>query len=313
MAVKRRIKYNIDKLRECYIQPEGLFELLKQYPKNTYVDYDGFRLYIIDDGRGENEKEPIKIKANVYVDNNLLGDFVFHSSLHYDGRCFFSFSNYSLYDQTNYMNGEKFNHQIEIEHIARTLGLKLNNFTVIEIALDVNCNIIAKVQKMIKDYQNYDMIVNGKRIVDENRKIEGFGEYFGRSRAKRDKYPTLYFSQAKNDGLELKIYDKSREIMEESPQKKYIQLWNGFGSQKVYRLELTIKNEQFKKWLDYVRQPDNDILTEWSEFERSEALLLLSAYKSPLWQFGVNRLVYFRHRVTRKVITLFDIANGMID
>ena len=72
MAVKRRIRYNIDKLRECYIQPEGLFEQLKQYPKNTYVDYEGFRLYIIDDGRGENENEPIKIKANVFVDNKLF-------------------------------------------------------------------------------------------------------------------------------------------------------------------------------------------------------------------------------------------------
>lgn len=308
MAVKRRVKYNIDKLRECYIQPEGLFEQLMQYSKNNYIDYENFRLHIIDDGRGDNsDKQPMKIKANVLLaDGTFLGDFVFHSSMHYDGRCFFSFANSALYSQTNIMHGQKFNHQVDIDYIATILGLKLNNHTEIEVAADVNYNIIAKVQKLVKDYHNYDMIVNGKRIIDENRKIEGFGEYYGRSRAKRDKYPTLYFSQAKSDGLVLKVYDKSREIKEGNPQKEYVEAWNEFGNQKIYRLELKIKNEQFKKWLDYAC----GLLTEWGDFERSQGLLALEAYKSPLWQFGVNRLVYFRHRATHKVITLFDIING---
>ena len=312
MAVKKRINFNVDKLRECYKQPEGLFNELSQYTTDKYIDYGDFKLHIIDDGRGENsDKDPIKIKANVILsDGTFLGDFVFHNSAQYDGRCFFTFANSSLYEQTSFIQGEKYNHQAEIMYISSVLNLELNNFTEIEVAADVNFNVIPKVQKLVKDYQNYDMIVNGKRVTDENRKLEGYGEYFSRSRVKRDKYPTLYFSQVKNDGLELKIYNKTKEIEEENPQKEYIETWNDFGNQKVYRLELTIKNEQFKKWLDYVRSADSGLLHEWGDFERSESLLQLQAYKCPLWQFGADRLVYWRNRATNEVVSLLDVAVG---
>ena len=172
------------------------------------------------------------------------------------------------------------------------------------------------------------MVVNGLKIQNESRKIEGFGEYFGRSRAKRDKYPTLYFKQAKFDGLQLKIYDKSKEILEENPQKKYVETWNDFGKQKVYRLELTIRNEQFKKWLAYLNAADCPLPSDWQQFisdggehtapsepnedylRRSEGFLQLQAYKCPLWHFGANRLVYWRHRATNQVVSLIDVALG---
>lgn len=312
MAVKRRINFNVDKLKQCYKQPEGLFEELAKYPNNKYLDYDGFKLHVVDNGRGENnDKPPIRIKTNVLLDDGtLIGDFVFHASAQFDGKCFFTFANTALYEQTSLVEDTKYNHQSTIDYIATSIGLELNNFTEIEVAADVNFNVIAKVQKLVKDYENFDMIVNGKRVTDQNRKIEGYGEYFSRSRAKRDKYPTLYFSQAKNDGLELKIYDKSKEIIEENPQKQYIIDWNDFGEQKIYRLELTIRNEQFKKWLDYVRTGDAGVLREWGDFERSEGLLMLQAYKCPLWQFGADRLVYWRHRGTNEVVSLLDIALG---
>lgn len=312
MAVKKKCLFNIDKKKQCYQQPSELFTYLSQFATDKYIDFEGFKLHIIDDGRSEiSEKEPIKIKANVLLkDGTLLGDFVFHNSALYDGRCFFSFANSSLYDLTSYLHGEKYNHQSDIEYIADVLGLGLNNYTEIEVAADVNFNVIAKLLKLIKDYPNFDMFVNGKRIEDENRHIENFGEYYGRSRAKRDKYPTLYFSQSKSDGLALRIYDKTREILEENPQKQYIIDWNDFGYQKICRLELTIRNEQFKKWLEHVRTGDAGVLREWGDFERSEGLLMLQAYKCPLWEFQANRLVYFRHKATNEVITLLDIILG---
>ena len=312
MAVKKRIKFNVDKLKECYKQPEGLFDELSQYPNNKYLEYDGFKLHIIDNGRDENnDKPPIRIKANVLLDDGtFIGNFVFHASSQFDGKCFFTFSNAALYEQTSLVQGEKYNHQSDIQYISNVLGLELNNFTEIEVAADVNFNVIAKVQKLVRDYENFDMIVNGKRVTDEKRKIEGFGEYFSRSRVKRDKYPTLYFSQAKNDGLELKIYDKSKEIIEENPQKQYIIDWDKFGSNKVYRLELTIKNEQYKKWLEHVRTGDAGVMREWGDFERSEGLLMLQVYKCPLWHYNANRLVYWRHKTTNEVVSLLDLALG---
>ncbi|MBQ3946302.1 MAG: hypothetical protein II670_11960 [Alphaproteobacteria bacterium] len=313
MAIKKKLNFNVDKKRQCYNQPEGLFEELSQHPKDKYLNYEYFTLHIIDDGRVENsDKQPIKIKANVILsDGTLLGEFEFHNSAQYDGRCFFSFANSALYKMTSNMHGQKYNHQSDLQYITDVLGLELNNYTKIELAADVNFNVIAKIQKLIKDYQHYDMIVNGRRITDENRTIEGFGEYFGRSRAKRNKYPTLYFTQAKNDGLELKIYDKSREILEENPHKQYIVDWNDFGEQKIYRLELTIKNEQYKKWLEYVRSGEGGLLRDWGFFEASEGLLMLDAYKCPLWQFGADRVVYWRNRATNQVVSLLDVARGV--
>lgn len=312
MAVKKRIKFNVDKLKECYRQPVGFFEALSQYPNNKYLEYDGFKLHIIDNGRYENsDKPPIRIKANVLLDDGtLVGDFVFHASAQYDGRCFFTFANAALYEQTNLVRGEKYNHQSDIEYISSVLGLELNNFTEIELAADVNFNIIAKIQRFIKDYEDFDMILNGKRVSDENRKLEGVGEYYGRSRAKRDKYPTLYFKQANVDGLQLKIYDKTKEIIEENPTKKYIEEWNDFGSAHIYRIELTIRNDHFKKWLDAIRSGEVGVLREWGDFDASEGLLMLGAYKCPLWDFNASKVLYFRHRATSEVVSLLDIALG---
>ena len=312
MAVKKKLNFNIDKKRDCFKQPAGLFEEFSQYPTDKYLDYDDFKIHIIDDGRAENnEKEPNKIKANVILcDGTLLGEFTFNNSARFDGLCFFDFDNAALYKQTSFMHGEKYNYQSALDYVADVLNLQRNNYTEIEVAADVNFNIICKVQKLVKDYRNYDMIVNGKIVNEENRKIEGYGEYFGRSRVKRDKYPTLYFKQAKSDGLQLKIYDKSREIKEENPYKIYIEDWNDFGNQKIYRLELTIRNEQYKKWLEHVRTGGAGVLREWGDFEASESLLMLQAYKCPLWLFGANRLVYWRHRATNEVVTLLDVAVG---
>ena len=287
MAFKGSVIFNIDKKKQCYHQPSELFNHLSQFTTDKYIDFEGFKLHITNDGRSEkNDKPPIRIKSDVLLsDGTLLGDFEFHNSAQYDGLCFFNFTNASLYDLTSYMYGEKFNHQSDIEYISDVLGLGLNNYTEIEVAADVNVNIIAKIEKLIKDYQNFDMIVNGKRVEDENRRLEGFGEYYGRTRVKRDKYPTLYFSQSKSDGLALKIYDKTREVIEENPHKKYILDWDNFGKRKVYRLELTIRNEQFKKWLEYVRTGDAGVMREWGDFGRSEGLLMLQAYKLPTLGF----------------------------
>jgi hypothetical protein len=51
------------------------------------------------------------------------------------------------------------------------LDLVLNNYTIIELAADVNFNIIPRIMKFITDYENYDMIINGKKVIDENRHI----------------------------------------------------------------------------------------------------------------------------------------------
>lgn len=327
MALKKRLNYNTDKLRQCYKQPHELFQKLSLYTTNNFIDFQDFKLHIIDDGRSdESEKEPIKIKANVILgDGTLLGEFVFNDSARYEGKCFFSYANSALYKVFTYNHDGKCNYQGFVSNVADTLGLTLNNFTQIEIAADVNFNPIPKIQKYIRDFENWDMIVNGKRVSDENRTIEGFGEYFERSRKKRNKYPTLYFKQVKDNSPLLRIYDKSNEINAQNTIKKYVEDWNEYGSAKVYRLEVSIKNEDFKKWIDFVHSADNGLLREWCDFydpkasaeenaktflEATERLLGLRAYKCQLWRFFADRLVYFRSKRTSEVVSLLDIAEG---
>lgn len=306
MAIKKKINFNIDKLKLCYKQPKELFEKLAEYKTNSYIDYDDFKLHIIDDGRSEDsDKEPNQILANVILqDGTLLGEFVFNNSAKYEGKCFFTFDNKALYKVYSF-DSEKHNYQACLDYVATILGLELNNITLVEIAADINFNPTPKIQKLIRDHQNYSMIHNGKAVKQPNRNLIGFGEYYERSREKREKYPTLYFNQSKKESIKLRIYDKSKEIEEQSPCKHYIEEWNGFGKQKVYRMEISIRNEDFKHSLQ-----TDEILAEWCNPVAFNELLGLEAFKCHLWDFNANRLVYFRSKGTNETISLLDIAKG---
>lgn len=313
MSIRKKIKFNIDKKRLCYRQPEGLFNQIKQHPINSWIDYNSeFKLHIIDDGRGNNDKEPIKIKAQVIVsdDNTLLGDFTFHNSAKYDGLCFFTFANKALYQSTCIMRGEKYNCQQYMTYIADVLNLELNDFTEVEIACDINHNVVTKVRKLIKDSENYDMFVNGKRIDSDNRIIENYIEIYHRTRKKLDRQPTLYFKQKKDGSPILRIYNKTREIIEASQEKEYITEWDGFGSQDIYRIEVNVKNEFYKGFADSLRTSSN-FSNAWGDINVQDALFDLEGYRAKVWQFFCDRMVYFRQKSgDKQVITLGDIAKG---
>ena len=196
-------------------------------------------------------------------------------------------------------------------YIADVLELDLNDFTELEIACDVNHNVVAKVRKLIKDYKNYDMFVNGNRITDENRIIENYGEYFSRSRKKLSKQPTLYFTKKKKGSPILRIYNKTREINEVSKEKEYITQWDGFGNQDIYRIEINVRNEFYKDFADSIRS-DEDYSHAWGDINTQDTLLGIEAFRSKIWQFFCDRGVYFRKkRGDRTVITLTDIAHGI--
>lgn len=249
--IKRKWKLNIDKLKLCYLQPQHLWEYLQNFKTNDFIYYDCFSLQVIDDGRGNeddtNDKPRTKIKANVILDDGvLLGKFEFNNSAKYNGKCFFVFDNKALYSVANVYNGEKYNYLTSIDYIEQHLNLTKNNITTVEIAMDMNFNIVNTIQKLIKDFQNYTMYVNGNIINDESRKIENYGEYFQRSRKKRERYPTIYLTQSKENSPSIKMYNKQVEINEESG-KEYIKQWNDMHGT-MYRCEITVKNEDFKKF-----------------------------------------------------------------
>ena len=310
MALKRKINFNIDKLRLCYKQPDGLFEAMVKYDKDEYIDYGDFKLKIIDNGKGlkYNEKPSIKVIIQVIVpDGNKyvsLGQLTLHNSAKYEGYCFFSYENKELYNCLNIgYHGDKHNSICYMSYIANVLHLSLNNITEIEIAADCNVCPISQIRKKIRNYEKYDMIMNGKRITDERRKIYGYAEMYGRSRYQIDRIPTLYFSQ---QDLQMRVYDKSKEIAEVSD-KKYISQWNDYGKHGIYRVEIALRNEDYRQWLAHIGKR----MPEWGNMEASVELLDLEAYRSNLWHYCAHRMLYFKPKGQRNLtIDLIDIISG---
>lgn len=313
MALKRKVNYNLDKLRLCYRQPQQLFNDVTNTENGDEMDCGDFRLKIVDNGRtADNELPPTNATAQIrYWDGDkdiALGNLELNNSAKYKGRCFLSLAQHSLYDcqGVDMRTGEKYNHMGYLSYISSTLGLKLNSITLIEIAADMNMNPVPSIRRMIRDYEHYDMIVNGKRVADERRKIDGYCEAYGRSRARLDRYPTLYFSQSKVEGLRMRIYNKTKEIAEASG-KDYIEAWNEYGNHSIYRVEVVVRNEDYRKWLDYIRP----IKPEWGDLEGAELLLMSEEYRTAIWLYSSRRMLYFKPKGRRReIIDLADIISG---
>lgn len=281
MPINHKYKINIDKLRLCYNQPTELFSQFAEIKPNTYWNRGDYKFHILGD---EVEETPQQIQVNVLLnDNTLLGYFVFNNSKRYEGFCFFTFSNSALYEFLTTDGNNKYNLITLINFIADDLNLTLNNITEVEISLDTTINVNAKIRKLIKDYNNFDMIQNGRKVKDPSRKLENYCETFSRSRKRLLPQPTLYFEQVKKDAPLLRIYNKTEEIKSNGYEKKYITNWNQFGKTSTYRMELRLKNESIKEFLK--SYPTDRPLLD---------LIQDPAVKEALWAFFADRLIYFR-------------------
>ncbi len=311
MGRKRKVNFNIDKLKLCYYQPEELFTELARRDKDEYIDFGYYRLYVIDNGHKEGcDKPSVKARANIVMNVEEkwvnIGTLTTTNSAKYDGLCFFEFYNSALYSRLGEV-GEKVNGLNCLPYIVTPMGLRLHNVTELEIAADCSYNPTPTIRRMIKDYQNYDMIMNGRRIDDEKRNISGYCEIHGRSRINVDRIPTLCFGQRKDEGLRMKIYNKRKEIAEASG-KDYIEDWNDYGKHSIYRVEVTVKNEDYRQWLDYnIAQGKPD----WGDLDASIGFLTDEAYRLNLWHYCAHRQLYFKPKGQRdKVIDLIDIISG---
>lgn len=248
MAKKLKSKINCDGLKISLIPPKGYWELISKKKAKEIIHYDGFYLFIYDDGRTlDNGVKALlepqkKVIANVVLDNGVkVGDMVFCNPNYYNGRVFFTIDNKALYTNFTHENdGEVISEIALFIEVFSHLDFELASITQLDIARDTNTNTIKKYRSMIKDTENFDMILNGKVIENPKEKLKNYGEYFGRCREKIESNPTLYFEQQRERSPKLKIYNKSREISDENNNKNYIVEWNNFGRDTFYRTELTI-------------------------------------------------------------------------
>ena len=104
MALKRRVSFNLDKLRLCYKQPQQLFYDVTSFENGSEIDCGDFRLRVLDNGRtADNELPPTNATVQiVFWDGSkdvALVDLELNNSPKYAGKCFLSLNQPALYDQ----------------------------------------------------------------------------------------------------------------------------------------------------------------------------------------------------------------------
>ena len=305
---------NVDKLRVCFTMPEYLYGYLNEHYTRRdeltdarILDEDTFSLVFI-------EEDEVKMTAVLNVRDvegyYRLGTFTFSNSAKYAGKAFFSFENSALYRvYLKFPNEEPKNHICDLQYVADFYRMEFNNITELELAFDSTFNYISKVRKMIKDTDAYDLYLNGKKVKDDET-LDGYGEYYTRSRVKMSKLPTLYFSQAKDTDMKMRVYDKARELNENSPNKaERLKEWLGWDIiDKLYRVEVVLHNTNVR---EFVERYGERLYSECGEHSNVLNLLGMSDFRLAMFLDSVDRLIYFRNKRTREKISLVEVCSGI--
>jgi hypothetical protein len=131
-----------------------------------------------------------------------------------------------------------------------------------------------------------------------------------RSRLKLSKLPTLYFSQAKDTDMKMRIYDKAREMNESSPQKtERLKTWLGWEDMSnVYRVEVTLHNTNVR---DFMERFGERLYRESGEHSNVLNLLGMSEFRLAMFLDSADRMIYFRDKRTREKISLVEVCSGI--
>lgn len=305
---------NVDKLRVCYNMPDGLYGYLRDHhtryddlAKSRILDEDDFSLVFVEEGETK-----MSAVLNVRdVDGYFrLGTFTFNNSAKYEGKAFFTFENGALYRvYTRVSNGEPTNHICDLLYVADYYGMTFNNVTELELAFDATYNYISKARRLIKDVENYDLYLNSRRVTD-NETLDGYGEYYTRSRVKMSKLPTLYFSQAKDTDMKMRIYDKAKELNESSPQKiERLRTWLGWENiDTLFRVEVVMHNTNVR---EFIERYGEKMYSEFGEHSNVLNLLCMSEFRTAMFLDSADRLIYFRDKRTKEKISLVEVAKGI--
>ena len=261
--------FNIDKVRICLQQPVNLYDNLYiayHICLRWLIDYDGFFLAFGGDDN-VNDKD---ITAKLFLKDEPsveLGTFTFNKSKKYGGKCFFSYATKSLYEAANYVyEGKgrgftKYNYFTYPFLAFEQLGLIFNNVTSIEIACDTEASIISRIQYAVGKPDVFDMILLWKKVKSPEEILDGYWEYYQRSRLKKAPRPSLYIHPAKyqaGNNCTLKVYDKARELAQSRKDKEVLtRAWNGMDD-KIQRMEISVENKQFRRFFQDINAANPD-------------------------------------------------------
>lgn len=339
--------FNIDKLRICLLQPEGFYDSLYQAFQDNpgkRIQYDGYYLSFAEK-QDVNDKD---ITARLYLEDvrdtevpwyqmkpfsRELGTFTFNKSQKYGSKCFFSFSTKSLYETSQVVyegkdTNTKYNYFTYPFFVFHELGLKFNNVSYIEIACDTEASVINRIRYAVGKPDLFDMVLLWKKVEDPTAILDGFWEYYQRSRVRKASRPSLYIHPSKSESgnnQSLKIYDKARELAQSRPDKEDLtRAWNGMKDG-IQRMEIRVENKQFKRFFDEMnkRYPERwlhhdrrIIFPEQKKEEERQALEYFfyslgmdESLRAEMFDYFSNHLLHFKLRNHDKTqVSILDLS-----
>lgn len=307
---------NIDKLKVCFNISDEIYKYLSENHTRIetrndtqlrFLDEDDFFLVFFDEEENK-MSATLNIKQKDGSGNNFkLGTFIFNNGKKYKNLAFFTFENEALYRifSKDY-HGETHGYIYCLMFVAEFYGMTFNNITNLELAFDSDFNFVKKIRKMIKDVVKYDLYLNGKKVDDNEKILDGYGEYYSRNRIKLQ-LPTLYFSQAKATDMQMRIYDKTRELKESTPYKeeKY-KNWLGWENEtNIYRVEIVFHNTNIRDFFNRYRERMTE---EMGGHDNVLSLLDMSDFRMMMFVDASDRLIYFKDKKTQEKISLLEVA-----
>lgn len=313
---KNKIKnwaINIDKLKVCFNISDDIYNYLssnhtkiqkKENNQLRFLEEEDFYLVFFDE-------EENKMSATLILKDNLNGDFtlgtfIFNNGKKYKNLAFFSFTNEALYRVYGKdTQGKPYNCISCLWYVTDYYSMTFNNITTLELAFDSNFDFVSKIRKTIKNVDEYDLYLNGKKVNDDEI-LQGYGEYYSRNRLKLQ-LPTLYFSQAKKSDMQMRVYDKTREIKESTPYKKEIYAqWLNWGTKdNIYRVEIIFHNTNVR---DFLNRFSDKLPKEMIEHRNIPNLLNLDDFRKIMFFDATDRIIYFKHKKSKKKISLIDLV-----
>lgn len=300
--MKNKCTLNIDYLKLCYRQPDGLFENFASI-QGELVCRDGYDLLMI-------QRDEERILAKVLVRNAgeqwSLGTLTLNNGAAFAGKAFFEYDNRALYEVVSRLPQQRPSNCISLmDYVADDLGLAYNNCTRIDIALDTTINVLARLRKRIRNVEELDMYLNRHKVTDPDNKLDGYGEYYASTRRRLLRRPEIIVGQLKNDGTRLKIYDKSRELQESRPDKaeRYYSWLGKEWKEKdhIFRVEVSIRNEDLKDMWQKIRKRASAEEQDMPFLFQIQSDKWLASY----FFEGLDSLIYFRRRETGEKVEAF--------
>lgn len=328
--------FNIDRIKVCLLQPENFYitlhnDLAKSVDGKVY--YDGFYLSACTAAQVNDKDITVKLflidKAPVE-----LGTFVFNQSKKYGRKCFFTYNTKCLYDTAGYVyegtGMKKYNYFNYPFLVFSHLGLSFNNVTSIEIAVDTEHKIINRIQYAVSHPEIFYMILCGKIVNDPEEILDGYWEYYQRSRVRKSTQPSLYIhpirteSTSTGNKCELKVYDKARELAQVRKDKEVlVHAWDEMTGE-IQRLEVSIENKKFRQCFDRMNKlyPNRWLyggLKPATPTERKRNygdalehfffdLGINEELRYEVFEYHVNNLLHFKlHNRDKKQVSILDL------